>query len=149
MKIADIIKVKGYETDTVRICKFLGFTDTEQLKGAKFFSQEESYSPIPIPGLCMSNGDYTWRLCQLNDGDCELYSIDYGYKFQLEICDGSGYGRHLYYQSDFLSLLEQGFIIYAGDGKGHIEHINWAEKICDNVFIIHEADIIVRENNKD
>lgn len=148
MKIADIIKVKGYETDTVRICKFLGFTDTEQLKGAKFFSQEESYSPIPIPGLCMSNGDYTWRLCQLNDGDCELYSIDYGYKFQLEICDGSGYGRHLYYQSDFLSLLEEGFIIYAGDGKGHIEHINWAEKICDNVFIIHEADIIVRENNK-
>lgn len=148
MKIADIIKVKGYETDTVRICKFLGFTDTEQLKGAKFFSQEESYSPIPIPGLCMSNGDYTWRLCRLNDGDCELYSIDYGYKFQLEICDGSGYGRHLYYQSDFLSLLEEGFIIYAGDGKGHIEHINWAEKICDNVFIIHEADIIVRENNK-
>lgn len=149
MKIADIIKVKGYETDTVRICKFLGFTDTEQLKGAKFFSQEESYSPIPIPGLCMSNGDCTWRLCQLNDGDCKLYSIDYGYKFQLEICDGSGYGRHLYYQSDFLSLLEKGFIIYAGDGKGHIEHINWAEKICDNVFIIHEADIIVRENNKD
>ena len=149
MKIADIIKAKGYETDTVRICKFLGFTDTEQLKGAKFFSQEESYSPILIPGFCMSNGDCTWRLCQLNDGDCELYSIDHGYKFQLEICDGSGYGKHLYYQSDFLSLLESGLIIYAGDGKGHIEHIKWAEKLCDNVFLIHEADIIVKENNKD
>ena len=90
MKIKDIIEAKGYETDTVRICKFLGFDDTNQLKGAKFFSQEQSYSPILIPGLCMSNGDCTWRLCQLNDGDCELYSIDYGYKFQLEICDGRG-----------------------------------------------------------
>ena len=48
MKIKDIIEAKGYETDTVRICKFLGFDDTNQLKGAKFFSQEQSYSPILI-----------------------------------------------------------------------------------------------------
>ena len=146
MKIKDIIEAKGYETDTVRICKFLGFDDTNQLKGAKFFSQEQSYSRILIPGLCMSNGDCTWRLCQLNDGDCELHSIDYGYKFQLEICDGSGYGRHLYYQSDFLSLLEDGFIIYAGDGKGHIRHIKWTDEICDGVYVVHEADVVVKED---
>ena len=93
----------------------------------------------------MSNGDYTWRLCQLNDGDCELYTIDHGYKFQLEICDGSGYGRHLYYQSDFLSLLEGGFIIYAGDGKGHIEHIKWAEELICGVYLVHEADVIMKD----
>ena len=142
MNIDKLIERNGYKNDTVRICEFLGFTDTEQLKGAKFFSQEESYSPILIPGFYMGNGDYTWRLCQLNDGDCELYSIDHGYKFQLEICDGSGYGRHLYYQSDFLSLLENGSIIYDKSGKGHIEHIKWAEKLCPGIYLVHEADIV-------
>lgn len=146
MNINEIIERDGYKNDTVRICEFLGFTDTNQLKGAKFFSEEESYSPILIPGFCMSNGDWTWRLCQLNDGDCELYSIDYGYKFQLEICDGSGYGKHLYYQSDFLSLLENGSIIYAENENSHIEHIKWAEELIPNLFLIHEADIVINNN---
>lgn len=145
MKIEKLIERDGYKNDTVRICEFLGFTDTEQLKGAKFFSQEESYSPIPIPGLCMNNGDRTWRLCELNDGDSELYSIDYGYKFQLKICDGNGYGKHLYYQSDFLSLLEKGLILYADDNKCHIEHIKWIEKLFGNAYLIHETDVIVKD----
>lgn len=146
MNINEIIERDGYKNNTVRICEFLGFTDTNQLKGAKFFSEEESYSPILIPGFCMSNGDWTWRLCQLNDGDCELYSIDYGYKFQLEICDGSGYGKHLYYQSDFLSLLENGSIIYAENENSHIEHIKWTEELIPNLFLIHEADIVINNN---
>ena len=106
MNINEIIKNKGYETDTVRICKFLGFTDTEQLKEARFFSQEQSYTPIPYVGISISNFNYTWRLCKIVDGDNKLHTIDYGYKFLLEICDGSGYGKHLYYQSDFYLCLK-------------------------------------------
>ena len=143
MNINEIIKNKGYETDTVRICKFLGFTDTEQLKEARFFSQEQSYTPIPYVGISIS---YTWRLCKIVDGDNKLHTIDYGYKFLLEICDGSGYGKHLYYQSDFLSLLEDGFIIYAKNENSHIEHIKWTEELIPNLFLIHEADIVVNNN---
>ena len=146
MNINELIEKKGYENDTVRICKFLGFTDTEQLKSAKFFSQEETYSPIQILGLSMSNGDCTWRLCKIVDSDEKLYSVDYGYKFRLEICDGSGYGGRLYYQSDFLSLLRSGDIIYTEDCDNvHIEHVKWAEGLSNNVFVIHEADIVVKE----
>lgn len=146
MNINEIIKNKGYETDTVRICKFLGFTDTEQLKEARFFSQEQSYTPIPYVGISISNFNYTWRLCKIVDGDNKLHTIDYGYKFLLEICDGSGYGKHLYYQSDFLSLLEDGFIIYAKNENSHIEHIKWTEELIPNLFLIHEADIVVNNN---
>lgn len=147
MKLNALIEKRGYKTDTVRICEFLGFDDTNQLKNAKFFSQEESYSPIPIPGLCMSNGDMTWRLCKVVDNEEEeLYSVDYGYKIRLEICDGSGHGGHLYYQSDFLSLLKSGDIIYyEGDGSAHIEHIKWGEEISKGVLLIHEADVIVKD----
>lgn len=137
----------GYKNDTVRICEFLGFTDTEQLKEARFFSQEQTYSPIPYIGLSISKGDYTWRLCKIVEGDNELYTIDYGYKFRLEICDGSGCGGRLYYQSDFLSMLRDGAIFYIKAGSNaHIEHIKWADELCNGVYIIHEADIIMEEN---
>lgn len=146
MNINEIIERDGYKNDTVRICEFLGFTDTKQLKEARFFSQEQSYSPIPIIGWSMSNNDYTWRLCKIVDGDNELHTVDYGYKFRLEICDGSGQGSHLYYQSDFLSLLENGSIIYAENENSHIEHIKWAEELIPNLFLIHEADIVINNN---
>lgn len=142
MKISDIEKTKGYKTDTCRICEFLGFDDTDQLKGAKFFSQEESYSPIPFIGWSMSNGDMTWRVCQVVDSDQELYSVDYGYKLILEICDGTGQGRHKYYQSDFYSLLQAGLILPYEEGK-HIEHIKWMEPLTDYISIVHEADAVV------
>lgn len=145
MKLEKLIERDGYKNDTVRICEFLGFTDTEQLKGARFFSEEEGYVPTLIPGLYMNDGKYTWHLCELSDGDRELHTIDYGYKFRLNIIDGNGHGGHLYYQSDFLSLLKNGNIIYAGDGKCHIEHIKWMEKLCGNVFLVHEADVVVKE----
>lgn len=148
MKIEKLIERDGYKNDTVKICEFLGFTDTEQLKEARFFSQEQTYSPIPYVGLSMSNGDYTWRLCKIVDGDNELHTIDYGYKFRLKICDGSGYGSHLYYQSDFLSMLRDGTILYVKDGSNaHIEHIKWADELCDNVYVIHEADVVIKEGN--
>ena len=40
MKIEKLIERDGYKNDTVRICEFLGFADTEQLKEARFFSKE-------------------------------------------------------------------------------------------------------------
>lgn len=148
MNIEKLIEKKGYENDAVKICKFLGFTDTDQLKDARFFSQEESYSPIPILGVSISNNDCTWRLCKIVDSEEELYSIDYGYKFRLEICDGSGYGGTLYYQSTFLSFLKSGHIVYVKDGSNiHVEHIKWAEPLSDSAFVIHEADILVEDRS--
>lgn len=145
MKLNNLIEQKGFENDTVRICKFLGFTDTDQLKKAKFYSQEQSYSPIPILGLSVSNNDYTWRLCEISNDEPELYSVDHGYKLRLKICDGSGYGSNLYYQSDFYSLLQNGDILLA-ENNSHIEHIAWQEKITDFVCITHEADVLVKNN---
>ena len=83
------------------------------------------------------------------DGDINLYTVDNGYKFYLEICDDKVYGRHLYYQSDFLSFLKDGIILPAKE-NAHIEHIKWAEKIYGDAYLIHEADIVVEgnENNR-
>lgn len=145
MKIKKLIERDGYKNDTVRICEFLGFEDTEQLKVAEFFSQEETYSSIGLLGIALSNNNLTWRRCKVNNKVSEVYSVDNGYKIELEICDSSGYGNHLYYQSDFLSLLKEGFIIHAKEND-YIKHIKWIEPINNIAYFIHEADVIVKEN---
>lgn len=48
MDINKLIERDGYKNDTVRICEFLGFTDTDQLKKAKFFSIEENSLSYPF-----------------------------------------------------------------------------------------------------
>ena len=65
MKISELIKSEGYKNSTVRICEFLGFSDTDQLKRAKFFAIQETYSPIPVLGV----GDPTWRLCEVDNNE--------------------------------------------------------------------------------
>lgn len=143
MNINELTEMKGYESNTVRICKFLGFNDTDQLKSAHFFSQEESYSPIPIPGICISNGDMTWRECRVDNDVSELFSVDHGYKIVLKICDGSGYGTHKYYQSDFYSLLKSGHILLKTSENSHIEKIQWTESIGGSAYLVHSADVVV------
>lgn len=108
-----------------------------QLKRAKFFAIQETYSPIPVLGISINNGDPTWRLCEVNNDVDELYSVDEGYKICLKICNE--YGGNIYYQSDFLSLLKSGHIIYCPD---EIKHITCAEKISDGAILIHEFDSI-------
>lgn len=133
MKISELIKSEGYKNSTVRICEFLGFSDTDQLKRAKFFAIQETYSPIPVLGVSINNGDPTWRLCEVDNNVRDLYSVDEGYKIRNE------FGGRTYYQSDFLSLLKSGHIVYCPD---EIKHIVCAEKISDGAILIHEFDSV-------
>lgn len=134
MEISKLVETKGYKNSTVKICEFLDFSDTDQLKRAKFFA-------IPVLGISINNGDPTWRLCEVNNDVDELYSVDKGYKICLKVCNE--HGGNIYYQSDFLSLLKSGHIIYCPDeSKYEIKHITCAEKISDGAILIHEFDSI-------
>ena len=134
MEISKLVETKGYKNSTVKICEFLGFSDTDQLKRAKFFAIQETYSPIPVLGISINNGDPTWRLCEVNNDVDELYSVDKGYKICL-----NEHGGNIYYQSD----LKSGHIIYCPDeSKYEIKHITCAEKISDGAILIHEFDSI-------
>lgn len=141
MEISKLVETKGYKNSTVKICEFLDFSDTDQLKRAKFFAIQETYSPIPVLGISINNGDPTWRLCEVNNDVDELYSVDKGYKICLKVYNE--HGGNIYYQSDFLSLLKSGHIIYCPDeSKYEIKHITCAEKISDGAILIHEFDSI-------
>ena len=139
MNIKTLEKQLGYKNDAIYICEYLGFNDTDQLKSAKFYSQEQSYSLIPGLGIGLSNNDLTWRLCRVVDNS--RYPVDKGYKITIEICDNSGVGCHHYYQSDFLSLLEKGYILLYKKGM-YVMHVKWEEVLTNNLNVIHEADIV-------
>lgn len=133
MEISKLVETKGYKNSTVKICEFLDFSDTDPI--------QETYSPIPVLGISINNGDPTWRLCEVNNDVDELYSVDKGYKICLKVCNE--HGGNIYYQSDFLSLLKSGHIIYCPDeSKYEIKHITCAEKISDGAILIHEFDSI-------
>lgn len=90
---------------TQLICKELGYTDTEELKLSKFYINDD-----------------TWTLYEVDDSNWTA-RVDNGYKIQLISMDGLGACCRTYYQEDFLSLLESGYILPYKKGITHIEHV--------------------------
>lgn len=64
-----------------------------------------------------------------------------GYKITLRSLDPAFTYDH-YYQCDFMSMVEDGFIIIKTSDNQTIKHISWLEPLCNNVCIRHDADII-------
>lgn len=123
------------------ICEYLGFTDTDQLRYANFYSQEESYSLIDIIGFSISNSDLDWRLCEVDES---RYNIEDGYKITLVGC-GNEIVQHSYYQIDFLSLLKSGNILYSDPTiPTCIENVSWIEPLTNNTYIVHNATVVKR-----
>lgn len=76
------------------ICLHLGFKNTEELKHSKFYIYEND----------------GWHLFSVNDSYDWVARVDDGYKILLICLDKESYSR-IFYQADFLSLLEEGFIV--------------------------------------
>ena len=142
MKLEDMIKRDEFISYPVRICKYLGFQDTDELKSAKFFSVEDSYTTY-FGCISISDNKPTVRVCEVEDANVDLYSVDYGYQIGLRPIGG----RHIhwYYQSDFYTLLKQRYIVLYHDGDT-IEHQVWKEPIpSTSAYVVHEADVLVNK----
>ena len=141
MKLEDIIKRDEFISYPVRICRYLGFEDTDGLKSAKFVSVEDSYTTY-FGCINISDNKPTVKVCEVvEDANDDLYSIDHGYRIGLRPIGE----RHIhwYYQSDFYTLLKQDLIVLYQDGD-KIEHQMWEEQIPNTrAYIVHEADVLV------
>lgn len=109
---------------TQLICKELGYTDTEELKLSKFYINDD-----------------TWTLYEVDDSNWTA-RVDNGYKIQLISMDGLGACCLTYYQEDFLSLLERGYIVPYKEGVTHIEHVTVYEPFVSDMYIVHKLDTI-------
>ena len=141
MKLEDIIKRDEVISYPVRICQYLGFEDTDELKSVKFFSEEDTYTTY-FGCISIADNKPTIQICEVvEDANDDLYSVDYGYRIGLRPIDGRH--AHWYYQSDFYTLLKQGSIVPYQEGDV-IEHQMWKEQIPNTqAYIVHEADVLV------
>lgn len=90
-------------------------------------------------GFCLVSGNReTWTECKIDES---RYKVKDGYKITLRSLDPAFTYDH-YYQCDFMSMVEGGFIIIKTSDNQTIKHISWLWPLCNNVCIRHEADII-------
>lgn len=84
-----------------------------------------------------------WVECQITES---RYKIDNGYKVELMSLE-EGYGKRSFYIEDFISLLNEGYII-KNDNNYECKEVHWIEPITDTVNVHHSAYTLVPKQKK-
>lgn len=89
-------------------------------------------------GICFTSSDkpLMWTECEIDES---RYKVDDNYKITLRSLNPE-YGYEDYYQSDFLSLMKEGFIVEA-TGQKPIKVIN-RENIGGGLYIEHSGYVL-------
>lgn len=84
-----------------------------------------------------------WVECELTENNNRL---DDGYKVTLTSLE-EGYGKEKFYIEDFISLVQQGYIIKKEPGMQCVEE-EWIEPISGNSYLHHKAYTLKIKGNK-
>lgn len=90
--------------------------------------------------IALRDGNYDkaqWVECEVDES---RYKLDDHYKVTLKALD-ERYGSESFYQTDFRSMLRDGFIVEA-DGKKRPRFVVERERLCGDVFIEHSGYIL-------
>lgn len=79
-----------------------------------------------------------WVECEITE---ERYKIDDGYKVELKSIE-PGYGKEKFYQDDFKSMINKGFIIEKTSKNQKVKEIFWEEPLCGAAVLRHSAYIV-------
>ena len=86
-----------------------------------------------------SSDELEWFECYVDE---ERYKVADNYKITLRAVDGRAYEH--YYQSDFLQLMWEGFIVPKTSDDIHVEYVSFNEPIPNTcAYIHHEGQILV------
>ena len=111
------------------------------IENVRFFAQMEKIEAILPWGMAMTSANNTtWVECKIDES---RYKVEEGYKLTL-VSLNKYYTYNHYYQSDFESLVKEGCILIKVNDADRVKHIKWAESLCGNVCVIHEADVVTQ-----
>jgi len=94
--------------------------------------------PICSLGLFADGDKYDWVECEIVE---DHYEVDEGYKVTLKPLDSNHASRH-FYQCDFISLMEKGYIVEKTNDSLHIEHEEIHIPLTDTVYLVYNGDYI-------
>lgn len=110
-------------------------------KNKHCFVRMQPINIVPFIGWTYTTSSDTekWVECEVVE---DRYKLEDGYKVTLQSIE-NGYGREHFYQSDFESLINQGFILVKEGKSQHVELVKWYEPITPYVSVYHEAYVVV------
>lgn len=113
-------------------------------KDSHYFILMRPLEYMPLLGLAFtsSSSKEKWVECKIVE---DRYKLSDNYKVTLEALE-EGYGREHYYQMDFESLLEKGYIIEKTSPNQIVKEITLREQITPLGCLIHSGYIIEEEN---
>lgn len=86
-----------------------------------------------------SSDQKRWVECEIVE---DTYKVSDRYKVELKALDEQ-YGSETFYQSDFCSLMKDGYIIEKTSENQHVEKIRWYEPLAYNTPLVCEAYVLV------
>ena len=110
-------------------------------KTKHYFALMRHLEYVPIIGWAFTSSTTPerWVECEIVE---DRYKVDDGYKVTLRAIE-NGFGQEHYYQSDFESLVEQGYIIMKTKEHQHVEDVSWIEPLTDLAYLVHTASVVV------
>lgn len=113
-------------------------------KNNHYFTLMRPLNYVPCIGWAYtsSTDKEEWVECEVVE---DRYIVSDGYKVTLKAID-KRYGSRDFYQSDFESLLDKGYIIKKTGNKQHVEEIKWYEYLTEFVPVVFTGSILVDED---
>lgn len=95
-------------------------------------------SPICGFGFFVNADKRDWVECVIIENQ---YKVDEGYKVTLKPLDNNYASQH-FYQCDFISMMEKGYIVEKTNDSLHIEHEKIHIPLTDIVYLVYSGDYI-------
>lgn len=108
-------------------------------KDIHYFCKMKPIQSIFGIAFTASSDALEWFECYVDE---ERYKVEDNYKITLRDINGRAYEH--YYQSDFLQLMYEGFIVPKTNDDIHVENVSFNEPIPNTIaYIHHEGQVLV------
>ena len=94
---------------------------------------------LGIGFTCSSDPEY-WVECKIDE---DRYKVAEGYKITLQPIDNR-FSKEHYYQSDFESLVNKGYILLKKSNNDHVEKITELEYLGSGLNLVTESYVVVQ-----
>lgn len=112
----------------------------------RFFGHLDKYDMVTPFGFALTSYSDDWVECKIEDDtSCgDLYTLDHGYKVKVVPANDNRYAGRLFYQSDLISMIQEGCFILKTGEEDHIEDREGMECIGYNTYLVHHWSEVVQ-----
>ena len=111
----------------------------------RFFGHLDKRDFMTPFGFGLASPSDDWVECKIEDDtSCgDLYTLEHGYKVNIVPAYDNRYVSYRFYQSDLLSMLQDGCFILKTNDNSHIEEKEGLEHLYGDAYLYHQWSEVV------